>query len=259
MDKLIGGFFSGLAKFVEGFFDLLIWMSVFLTNISRYLSKLIGSILLIGCSFFFFIPIIIFALPLELMGFLIIITLISLLGNLAVSKLEYYKYISTEYLYDTAAYYKSGRKKEPFRNYQNQYKEMKREEAQKRHEEERRAYEEEMRRRQEEFRERYKDFTGFGAGYGGYWNQGPGSYGGSGSSYQPTQSSFKENYEKAADTLGLAYTADEYEIKLAYRKLAKKYHPDLNQGIDTTKKFQEINSAYEFLNEENIRRYRNLA
>ncbi len=51
------------------------------------------------------------------------------------------------------------------------------------------------------------------------------------------------------------YDIDFYQVKLQYRKLAKKYHPDLNRDRDTTEKFQEINSAFEFLTEENIKRY----
>lgn len=42
--------------------------------------------------------------------------------------------------------------------------------------------------------------------------------------------------------------ATEQEIKSAYRKLAKKYHPDLNQGNEEAQeKFKEINTAYEVL------------
>ena len=48
--------------------------------------------------------------------------------------------------------------------------------------------------------------------------------------------------------LGLQKGADTKEIKSGYRKMAKKYHPDANPGVDTTEKFQEINRAYEVLN-----------
>jgi DnaJ-domain-containing protein 1 len=45
--------------------------------------------------------------------------------------------------------------------------------------------------------------------------------------------------------LGLPDGADFDTVKLAYRKLALQYHPDLNAGdVETTKKMAEINSAF---------------
>lgn len=41
--------------------------------------------------------------------------------------------------------------------------------------------------------------------------------------------------------------ADREEIKLAYRRLARKYHPDLNKSPDATKQMQAINEAYQKL------------
>src|ERR671920_1290023 len=50
------------------------------------------------------------------------------------------------------------------------------------------------------------------------------------------------------DILGVARSAPEAEIKKAYRKLAKAYHPDRNRNDPKAKdKFAEVNSAYEIL------------
>jgi curved DNA-binding protein len=55
---------------------------------------------------------------------------------------------------------------------------------------------------------------------------------------------FKDYYA----TLGVAKTASEKEIKQAFRKLARKHHPDVNPGDKVAEsKFKEINEAYEVL------------
>lgn len=52
------------------------------------------------------------------------------------------------------------------------------------------------------------------------------------------------------EVLGVSRTATEDEIKKAYKKLAKKYHPDLNPDSKTAEeKFKEINEAYEVLSD----------
>lgn len=57
-------------------------------------------------------------------------------------------------------------------------------------------------------------------------------------------------------TLGVDKSADLAEIKSAYRKMARKYHPDANHDSteDTNAKMQEVNRAYEVLKNEDMRK-----
>ena len=51
------------------------------------------------------------------------------------------------------------------------------------------------------------------------------------------------------ETLGVNEHAGADEIKKAYRKLARKYHPDVNKDESAIEKFKEINAAYEVLSD----------
>lgn len=51
------------------------------------------------------------------------------------------------------------------------------------------------------------------------------------------------------DVLGVGKDASEADIKKAYRKLSKKYHPDINKAPDAEAKFKEVNEAYETLSD----------
>ena len=54
---------------------------------------------------------------------------------------------------------------------------------------------------------------------------------------------FRDYYE----VMGLARDATQDEIKRAYRKLARKYHPDVSQEEHTEERFKEVGEAYEVL------------
>ncbi len=56
------------------------------------------------------------------------------------------------------------------------------------------------------------------------------------------------------ETLGISKGASQDEIKKAYRRLARKYHPDINKEPEAEDKFKEINAAYEILSDESKRR-----
>jgi molecular chaperone DnaJ len=55
------------------------------------------------------------------------------------------------------------------------------------------------------------------------------------------------------ETLGVSRDADKEEIKQAYRRLARKYHPDVNKEAGAEERFKEINRAYEVLSEPEVR------
>jgi molecular chaperone DnaJ len=55
------------------------------------------------------------------------------------------------------------------------------------------------------------------------------------------------------EILGVSRDADKEEIKRAYRRLARKYHPDVNKEDGAEERFKEINRAYEVLSEPETR------
>ena len=56
------------------------------------------------------------------------------------------------------------------------------------------------------------------------------------------------------DELGISRGSSQDEIKKAYLKLAKKYHPDVNKSNEAKERFANINNAYETLSDDNKRR-----
>ena len=283
MKKIAGLFFKGLGKIIDYIFRFFIGIVELLIDFFTTAKRAIGALFAFsGCFIFFLIlnPFFAYAFFNKYRGltsFIILAFVFPFIGTISVSYLKYIHYVLTEYFFDLSDYYLLGRKK----SYSNLggYGEKYREEQEK-------TREEKERQRREEEKKRFEE--SFGRGFGGtYWTFGDdinfedlfgdqGYFGGfnqgqyqSGSynqdynqnyrgPYTNYGTGFKNQYEEACRTLGIEPTYDKYEIKLAFRKAAKKYHPDINKEAGAKEMFQKVNNAYEFLNEENIERYRRL-
>lgn len=282
MNNIAGYFYKGVGKVCDGGLQLLIAIVNLLVDIFSTLKHAIGLLLSFGgclLLLLLFQPFVLYSLisnPLWLI-LVMLAVIVPFLGKIAVSYLKYAHYVVTEYFYDRADHYLLGKAYgfEDFSDYGKKYRIK---------EEERRRKEEEARRKQqeEEWNRRFEQFGGqtftwtfgdfdeffehinrgdFGNFQGGqgYYGSQQGYYGNQGQQhYQNMGTSFKQQYEDACDLLGVQYGADKYEIKLAYRKKAKEYHPDLNKTANAKEMFQKINNAYEFLNDSNIERYQQM-
>lgn len=69
--------------------------------------------------------------------------------------------------------------------------------------------------------------------------------------FKPTTALLKKDFY---DTLGVGRGASQDEVKKAYFKLAKQYHPDVNKAPEAKEKFASINEAYETLGDDAKRR-----
>ena len=54
-------------------------------------------------------------------------------------------------------------------------------------------------------------------------------------------------YKDYYATMGVAKTATQAEIKRAYRKMARKFHPDVSKEKDAEARFKEVGEAYDVL------------
>lgn len=258
--KIIGKSLYYFTTAISFLLDIIIGIVEFVVNLVNAVAKGIVAFLgMGGCLLFILFSgpfgLALLFYPPVLLAILFFV-IFPILGTKFVSYLKYVKYAITEFLFDRANFFLHGinNRFESFSEYGNKYKRA--EEAEKR-----RQQEERQAQQQREWEERFKQWQhyqnsqsrGYG-NFGGYQNT---NYGNSQSFSNPT-TDFKNKYEKSCGILDVEYSADKYQIKLAYRKKAKEYHPDINKSPDATKIFQQLNDAYEFLSEDNIQRYKNM-
>jgi molecular chaperone DnaJ len=68
--------------------------------------------------------------------------------------------------------------------------------------------------------------------------------------FKTSSIAFKDFYSE----LDVDRGASQNDLKKAYFKLAKKYHPDVNKSSEAKERFSKINNAYETLSDDNKRR-----
>lgn len=265
--KTVGKALDGVTQLISTLLDIVIYIIEAIVTLVNSIGKgILGFLTTGGCLLLFLFTgpfgLLLLANPIVFLG-IVFFVVFPILGTKFISFLKYVKYMITEYLFDYASYLMYGKNKRfnSFFEYGNKYKRA--EEARKRKEQQERQA-----RQQREWEERFRQWNEYqqhhrrNTGYGGYW--GYGGYGqgqqthNSDQSYTNPAVEFKAKYERCCNILGVSYDADKYQIKLAYRKKAKEYHPDINKSPDATKMFQQISDAYEFLNEDNIARYKNI-
>lgn len=252
-----GRIIYGLAKFLSLVFDIVIGITggivLFVQTIGR---GLVGLISMGGCLILFILGPYAIAMLFNpaIMTFVTILVVVPILGTKFVSFLKYVRYMITEFLFDKAEQFIHGRKSryDSFSGYGNRYKRMEQERYRK---EQQQRQEEEQRQWEERFKQ-WNEQQGRGF-QGGQWYD-YGNFNTGSQTYANPTTEFKKKFEDSCDLLGVSYDADKYQIKLAYRKKAKEYHPDLNNASNATQMFQKVNDAYEFLSDSNIERYKTI-
>jgi DnaJ-domain-containing protein 1 len=260
INQLSGKMIYAIAKILSFMMDGAIQLIETSVLLVRSMFKMLAVLISMGgCLFFFLIGSIgirILANPAAMLT-LIIMIVFPVIGIRLVAYLTYLKYVTTEYLFNLANHLIDAKKY----SYQsvNVYKKAYRKAEEERIREEQRRYYEQQREWNERFSQwhQYSSQRSQGGFYGGQGSF-SGNYGSQdthGRNFANPMVEFKNKYKKSCEVLGVSEDADKYKIKLAYRRKAKEHHPDVNNNPNATKKFQEINDAYEFLNEDNIRRY----
>lgn len=266
MKKIWGYISLGYAYVVKYFFITLIYIFEIVTGLSEGIRALLLPLMILMLIGVLIFPLLFIALgslgaPMFIVFFLTFI--IAYLGRRSLVSLRKVEYASNKYNFAYANDILNDTNiRKTYQEYEQEYIDKLRREferqRQKEEEERRKRQQAENERWQRIFEEYFRTNGGSSGGYnqGGY-NQGGYNQGGYGSSYNPF-SQFKKQYEDACDVLGVPYNSDFSEIRSKYRILAKKYHPDLSKEKNAEEMFKKINNAFDFLSEENVRRYKNM-
>lgn len=250
--KAYGNILRGIGNLIGFILDVLIGITGIIVSLTISIGRgILGLLGLGGCLLILMLfgplGLIILLNPTVFLTIMFLI-IVPILGTKLISYLKYIKYTMTEYLFDRADYFIDGKENEfkSFNEYSNNYKRM---EEEKRNRERQQRQEQQQREWEERFRQWNQQQQG------GYYQSRSGGYQ---QPYANPTIDFKNQYEKSCDILGIGYDTDKYEVKLAYRKKAKKYHPDINSAANATQMFQQVNDAYEFLSDDNINRYKSM-
>ncbi|ACB83942.1 J domain-containing protein [Natranaerobius thermophilus] len=236
------------------FFDLIIiFLEASVSLVKSIMSLFFGLVMVGGC---FLLLILIGPVTLTLLTnprlliTVIFLLIYPLLGTILTAYSKYLKYMITEYLFDYANFLIDGKERRfnSFLKYGEEYKRFEYE----RKERERRERQYQQQKQWEETFRRWQQQSGYGQGHYGQYN-----WHGNHNTHTNPNVNLKQKYEESCDILNVDYNADKDEIRKAFRKMAKKYHPDINDSPEATKTFKKINNAYEFLSD-NIERYKNI-
>ena len=255
MKQISGNIVYGTGKVVEFTLEAFIGILEIIVSLVVTVGKgILGLLSMGGCLLIILLGPALLLNPFTLLAIILLIV-IPILGIKSISYLKYIKYASTEFLFDRAEQLKEGKQSEfkSINEYGNKYKRM---EEEKRRREQEQRQQEQQRQWEERFRQ-WNQYQNSQRGSAGY-DFGGGYSGGYQQPFANPTTEFKKKYEESTSLLGLENDVDFYQVKLAYRQQAKKYHPDINQSPDATKMFQKINEAYEFLSEGNIERYKSM-
>lgn len=254
--KALGKGLYPITKIIEGGFTVTIRLLETLVLITKGIS---GGLLLLlsmgGCLF-----LIIFAIPLGFrvltdpyaLGGLLFLFFFPMLAGRLLNYLKKQRFLLTGFLYNLSKHLIRP-EEHPYRSYASYKKAYEKAQEDYRREQERRFYEQ-QRQKQRAWNEQFHQWQSQGAsgrryyyhsGSNGQWS----NRGGHHHTFGGTGENPRQKYRESLDILGVSEDADERELKSAYRKKAKKYHPDINKDPDATKKFQKINDAYKFLSE----------